>query len=229
MPFDLVRFPWIFPILYLVHVAEEHWGGGGYCEYLGRTRGVRLTPLRFVVMTGIGCLLMVVAILLAEPLDFPRTQLVIFATLFLANGLAHARTAARERRYHPGLASAVLLWVPLGVAMLVTMRGPVAPSVYAIDVAVGILIQIVVSRLAGSGERIAGWKTTTDGRATVSKAPGESRRRGAASRNRASPVNVSVVSRTRGRSATAVSSANTRDAWPGLEGGQRAGSGRCPE
>ena len=31
---------WLFPLSYLLHIAEEYWGGEGYLAYLLRIRGV---------------------------------------------------------------------------------------------------------------------------------------------------------------------------------------------
>jgi len=155
MPFDFLPFTWIFPLAYVVHIAEEHWCGGGFCGYLGRSKGVRLTPLRFLTLTGLGCALMVLGILLAEPLDFRRSLLIIFGTVLLTNGLAHARTGARERLYHPGLVSGALLWTPLGAATLFTSLWTVSADAYVPALAVGLGIQMVVSRLAVGGGKLA--------------------------------------------------------------------------
>jgi len=38
---------WLFPMTYLVHIAEEYWGGEGYSAYLFRLRGVHLSPADF--------------------------------------------------------------------------------------------------------------------------------------------------------------------------------------
>lgn len=153
MAYDWPFLSWAFPLLYFVHVAEEHWCGGGFCAYVGKAEGVRLTPRRFVLMTGLGGLLMVAGIPVAESLDFPEALLVVFGTILLANGLAHALSGAQERRYHPGLVSGALVWVPVGAITLISFLGDISWRSYAISVSVGLGIQMAVSRLAVSGGR----------------------------------------------------------------------------
>jgi len=45
---------WLFPVTYLLHLAEEYWGGEGYSAYLLKLRGVQLSPTRFLVVQAIG-------------------------------------------------------------------------------------------------------------------------------------------------------------------------------
>ncbi|MDQ3172961.1 MAG: hypothetical protein M3Q91_04515 [Acidobacteriota bacterium] len=41
-------------VTYLLHIAEEYWGGEGYSAYLLKLRGVQLSPTRFLVVQAIG-------------------------------------------------------------------------------------------------------------------------------------------------------------------------------
>ena len=68
---------WLFPVTYLIHIAEEYWGGGGYSAYLLRLRGVHLSPTRFLLAQSIGVILVVVGIMLARRFNFPHMMLVI--------------------------------------------------------------------------------------------------------------------------------------------------------
>src|SRR5438270_773910 len=115
--------PWLFPSTYLLHIAEEFWGGEGYSAHLAQTRGVSLTAPRFFFLTGLGALLMIAGIAIAERLHFSQLLLVIFGTVVLINGLSHAVTGLRTARYNPGLWTGILLWVPLGALTLVRLKG----------------------------------------------------------------------------------------------------------
>ena len=142
---------WLFPITYLAHIAEEYWGGDGYSAHHARTKGINLSPLRFLLMTGFGLVLMVIGVLVAERFNFPETLLVILATLILVNGLSHTISSALTALYNPGLVSGALIWIPLGAATLIHLRGSMHLQRYLMAMAVGIAIQGAVSLLAIKG------------------------------------------------------------------------------
>lgn len=142
---------WLFPATYLIHVAEEYWGGGGYSAYMLRTRGVELAPTRFLVLNGIGLALMVLGVVLARQLKFSGWLGVCLATLTLANGLSHTIQTLRTSEYNPGLISGLLIWIPLGAFLLLHQRGNMRSRRYWSAFAVGAGIQVCVSLLAISG------------------------------------------------------------------------------
>lgn len=139
---------WLFPVTYLIHIAEEYWIGGGYFAYLARTRGVNLTPARFIFLNGIGCALIVIGIFIAQRLKFPEWLLVCLGAVVAGNGLTHTVTALRAAEYNPGLASGLLIWLPLGAATLWVLRGRMRRRRYWSAVAIGVAINVVVSVLA---------------------------------------------------------------------------------
>jgi hypothetical protein len=149
-----ILWPWLFPSTYLIHIAEEYWGGDGYSAHMAKTRGINLTPQRFFLLTSLGWLIMTAAIVIAERLNFPQLMLVIFGTVVLANGLSHALTGVKLARYNPGLYTGLLLWVPLGAATLARLNGSMSGVRYVAGVAVGVGIQLAVSLLAKSGGSI---------------------------------------------------------------------------
>src|SRR5947209_13504675 len=113
--------PWLFPSTYLLHIAEEFWGGEGYSAHIAKTRGVSLTAPRFFFLTGLGCLLMIAGIVIADRFHFSQLLLVILAAVVLVNGLSHTITAARTAKYNPGLWTGILLWIPLGALTLLRL------------------------------------------------------------------------------------------------------------
>lgn len=82
---------WLFPITYLLHIAEEYWGGEGYSAYLLRLRGVQLSPPRFLLVQAIGLALMIAGIILARRLQFPNLLSVVLGAVVLVRLLRRAR------------------------------------------------------------------------------------------------------------------------------------------
>jgi hypothetical protein len=143
-----VIWAWLFPTTYLLHIAEEYWGGDGYTRHLSQTRGLYLSPLRFFILTAIGFLLMIAGIIVAQTFKFPQLLLVILGTVFFINGLSHAISSILTRKYDPGLISGVLIWVPLGIATLLQLKGSMPTSRYLMGSVIGLMIQGTVSLLA---------------------------------------------------------------------------------
>jgi hypothetical protein len=146
--------PWLFPSTYLIHIAEEYWGGDGYSAHMAKTRGIKLTPSRFIFLTSLGGLIMTAAIFLAVRLNFPQLVLVIFGTVVLANGLSHTINGLLTSRYNPGLYTGLLLWIPLGALTLARLSGSMGAGRYLTGMALGVGIQLSVSLVAKSGGNI---------------------------------------------------------------------------
>jgi len=141
---------WLFPLTYLVHIAEEHWGG--YSAYLWRVQGIVLTPTRFLILNGIGWLLFVAGILLAQRRGFIDWMSVCLGTIVLANGLSHTLSAIWMGAYNPGLLSGLLLFIPLGAATLLGLRRNMRWRRFVIAMLVGAAIQgaVFIIPLIGS-------------------------------------------------------------------------------
>ncbi len=135
---------WLFPITYLMHVAEEYWGGVGYSEYLMRLRGVQLSENRFLVAQSVGLILMLAGIFVARRLRFLSMMLVILGATCLANAVSHAITSAAYFAYGPGLLTSLLVWLPLGAATLIRFHGEMRNGRYWTAVLIGVGINIAV-------------------------------------------------------------------------------------
>jgi hypothetical protein len=151
---SLTLWSWLFPVTYIIHIGEEYWGGEGYPAYLLRLRGVHLSPTKFLIDQGIGLVLVVVGIILARRLRFPRFNLAMLGSLVLANGITHATTALIDRGYGPGLVSSILLWLPLGTFTLLRINREMSNRRYMIAVATGIVINGLVALIALRGGRL---------------------------------------------------------------------------
>ncbi len=141
---------WLFPVTYLLHIAEEYCGGEGYSAYLLRLRGIQLSPARFLMVHGIGLALMIVGIILARRLQFPNLLSVILGTVVLVNGLTHTILSLTYTEYVPGLITSILLWIPLGIVTLVGFRRTMREARYWLCVALGVgingIIELITSK-----------------------------------------------------------------------------------
>ena len=147
---------WSFPISYLIHIAEEYWGGEGYSAYLYRLRGVHLSNGRFFFFQGLGVVLVIIGIFISLQLRFPRFFLGIMGALVLSNGITHTVTALRHGGYGPGLVSCVLVWIPLGLVTLFLLYGEMPAARLAVTIAIGIGINATVALIALRGGKIRG-------------------------------------------------------------------------
>lgn len=142
---------WLYPATYLLHIAEEYWGGTGYIAHLAKTKGVVFTPLRFFSLTIFGWVLMVVGVILADRCKFPQLLLVIFGTLVLGHVLSHTVSRVRTAKYNPGLLTGLLIWLPLGAITLVQLQGSMSGGRYWTGLVIGIGIQGMVLLIAARG------------------------------------------------------------------------------
>jgi hypothetical protein len=146
---------WLFPLSYLIHIAEEYWGGEGYPAYLLRLRGVHMSTGRFLAAQSVGFILVTIGVVLARRLKFLPMMLVILGALVAGNALTHTVTALSILEYGPGLLSSIFVWGPLGVATIIRYKSVIDDQrQYWIAIAIGIGINVVVGILAMRGGRI---------------------------------------------------------------------------
>lgn len=139
--------PWLFPITYLIHIAEELYGGAGYSAYLEGLRGIHITPGRFMLAQGIGVVLMVAGIVLARQFKFSNFFNVVLGTTVLVNSFTHTIQTVVHGEYVPGLVTGLLIWLPLGVMTLVRFHRTMSRSRYGLAMALGAGINILVELL----------------------------------------------------------------------------------
>jgi len=138
---------WIFPVTYLVHIAEEYWGGEGYSSYLLRLRGITLSPTRFLMSQAVALVLMIIGIILAKYLKFPNQMIVILGSVVFINGVTHCVQTVAHGEYVPGLFTAILMWIPFGIATLLRFKGEMRTGSYWTSVALGMVIILGVEIL----------------------------------------------------------------------------------
>jgi hypothetical protein len=145
---------WVFPLTYLIHIAEEYWGGEGYPAYILRLRGVHLSTSRFLLVQSVGFVLVTIGVILARQLKFPHLMLITLGTIVFVNGLTHSLTSLSIMSYGPGLISSVVIWMPLGLYILLRFKRAMSRKRYWIGIAIGAGINVAVGILTMRGGRI---------------------------------------------------------------------------
>jgi len=138
---------WIFPVTYVIHIAEEYWGGEGYSSYLLRLRGITLSPTRFLMSQAVAFALMIIGIILAKYLKFPNQMIVVLGSVVFINGVTHCVQTVGHGEYVPGLFTAILVWIPLGIATLLRFKRGMRTGSYWTSVALGVGIILGVEIL----------------------------------------------------------------------------------
>jgi uncharacterized membrane protein len=145
---------WLFPLTYLIHIAEEYWGGEGYAAYIMRVRGVELTNARFLLAQSLGIIFMAAGILLARRFNFPHMMLIIMSAIVLVNGLTHTMTSVSSRSYGPGLLSSLLIWIPFSIFCLVHFRKSLSRKRFLLGIAIGMGVNVLVFVITMRGARL---------------------------------------------------------------------------
>jgi len=135
--FSVVFWLWFFPVSYVIHAAEEFWGGEGYTAYLYRLRGVHISISRFIVLHFLGLVLIATGVLIAYLLHFPVFMIVVFGALIFSNGISHTVTAIWDRGYGPGLITSIA-WIPLGAFAVYEMFGQISIARLVIASLIGV-------------------------------------------------------------------------------------------
>ena len=150
-----ILWSWLFPLSYLIHIAEEYWGGEGYPAYILRLRGVQMSTARFLAAQSVGFILVTIGVILARRLKFLPMMLVILGTMVAGNALTHTVTALSILSYGPGLVSSIFVWGPLGIATMIRFKRLIDdPRQYWIAIAIGVAINVVIGILTMRGGRV---------------------------------------------------------------------------
>lgn len=144
---------WLFPVAYLIHIAEEYWGG--FPAWIARFWGVESSSSNFLSWNGGAWVMMTVGVGLVLKTKSYRWLLVSFGTVVLVNGLVHAIASVVTFSYSPGLVSGLLLFIPLGAITLRRARAQVNRRTFRAGVIVGLVMHAVVVLLAFSFARIS--------------------------------------------------------------------------
>jgi hypothetical protein len=169
---------WLFPLTYLVHIGEEHWGG--FALWISRVVGAHLTDRELLVLNGIGLVLMTTGAVLVSWSRRWRWVVTAIAGIVVVNAVLHAIGSVVTRSYSPGVVSGLVLWIPLGLFTLRRESRSAARStflkgvlaVFVFHALVSVLIFVVPVSAADwkpmfNGKDLSGWEVRGDGQWTV--------------------------------------------------------------
>jgi hypothetical protein len=145
---------WLIPVTYLIHIAEEYFGGEGYPAYILRIRGVHLSTTRFLVAQGVGLGLVIAGVILSRFFHFPQMMLIILSAIVLVNGITHTVTSIVVLAYGPGLFSSALIWIPVGIFTLLHFRKGMSRKRYWTAIAIGVGVNVAIGIITMRGGRI---------------------------------------------------------------------------
>jgi Protein of unknown function with HXXEE motif len=144
---------WLFPLTYLIHIAEEYWGN--FPAWIARFWGVESSLSNFLSWNGGAWVMMTVGVILVLKTASYRWLLVSFGAVVLINGVVHALASILTLSYSPGLISGLLLYVPLGTFTLRHARSRVNRRTFNAGIVVGVLMHVAVVLLAFGFARIS--------------------------------------------------------------------------
>jgi len=132
---------WLFPPAYLLHAIEELKG-------VRALHGINLSLKQFLALSTAAWLLLVLGILLAQKFRFPQLFGVCLGTAVFVNALSHIFNSLVIAGYDAGVISGTLIFIPLGLVTLVSLRNSMRPLRYTAGIALGLAIQGIATILA---------------------------------------------------------------------------------
>jgi hypothetical protein len=99
---------------------------------------------------------MALGIVLGILLRFPLTMMAMLGAIVLGNALVHTFRSVHSRIYSPGLITAVVLWLPLGVISLLVAWPFTSTARFVLALGVGVATNGVVELITFRGRLIKG-------------------------------------------------------------------------
>jgi hypothetical protein len=129
--------------VYMLHQVEEHHDDRFrkfVNEVMGGGREVLSTPAVVVINIGGVWLISLIVLYLARFVSVGLGLIAVYLTL--VNAVVHVLGAVALRRYNPGLVTAILLFLPVGIWALIVVSS--APGVTAIDHVIGLALAVLI-------------------------------------------------------------------------------------
>jgi len=142
---------WLFPATSIVHFGDELFVGGGFYTWVTSIGGARVSMVRFAFATVVAFASITIASWVAQR----RYDWLLFAlaAIILTNALTHLVGSLATHSYSPGTVSGLLLWLPLGGAILYQGFARNCVTIWCIGLALGTAMNIAVWLL---GMRLGG-------------------------------------------------------------------------
>ena len=136
----------LLPIAYLLHLAEEWFGG--FSAWTRTALGFEVSEERFLLINGIALLVFVSGTLAALRYRRMAWFAASLAALLGLNGILHTLASVGLARYSPGTITGLLIYIPLSVIVLRLSSARLATPVFAGAIVFGVALHGVVYVLA---------------------------------------------------------------------------------
>ena len=145
---------WAFPVSQAIHGGEEYGAGYSFHRSLSHLSGLPTSATNLLILHGCFLLAMTLSVLLIRRSARWSWLISCLAVLVLINGLIHLMQAFLQGSYTSGLASSVILWLPLGAIALLRSRSCDTSARFWTGVLTGLAVEIPVAWIALSAGRI---------------------------------------------------------------------------
>lgn len=143
-----VKWVWLFPATYAMHIVEEYFGGEGFPAWASRHTGLSFTEPRFLAINTAALIAMLICASLVFLIPAFRLLVSTLGTVVVVNGLLHLATSVLTRSYSPGLVSGMLLWLPLGGSAIVASYRSIPRKQFWAAIVLGLLVHLLVTVVA---------------------------------------------------------------------------------
>ena len=138
----------LLPCAYLLHLAEEWWGGEGFALWTASAFGREVSTTRFLVLNGIVWPLFAILTIAATRRPRLRWFLATFGTVVVINAVLHLLGSLATASYSPGLVTGVALYLPVGGYALTGTSRELAAGEFGLAVIGGFLFHALVAVIA---------------------------------------------------------------------------------
>lgn len=136
----------LLPIAVLAHQLEEWFGG--FLPWVESYLGASIGPDQFLAVNAVGLVLFTGATLAAVRFSGAAWMAAAIAALVGLNGVMHVAGSLLSGRYSAGAVTGLVLFIPLGAAVLRSSADRMSKPVLAASVVAGVLFHALATYVA---------------------------------------------------------------------------------
>jgi uncharacterized protein with HXXEE motif len=134
---------WLFPATSVFHFADELFAAGGFYTWVARIGGARISMVRFASATLLALASITVASWAVRKGRYDWLLFTLAATI-VTNAVTHIAGSLATHSYSPGTLSGLILWLPLGGAILYHGSTPKRGAVWYFGLLLGTAVNFGV-------------------------------------------------------------------------------------
>jgi len=138
----------LFPLAFLIHIAEEFYAGIGLPVWFSNLFNTNLSTDIFITINATGIVLVLFNALMHSLGMGSKLILVVFGSLVFVNGWLHLGASLLTSTYSPRTISGIFLFVPLGIITFKKVLPKLSGRDKIIGISLGILIHVLASGVA---------------------------------------------------------------------------------